>query len=618
MVSPPSLRAALYASLFAAVTLKAGTAASLDPPPHYDAPQQVRWLDQGWGETERSWYHHAPQGTDTLPIHYAWFMALEQPIASVRAVGLLSDPTYLDRFGFIPGVRNGDNPDGLPVGFARTIATDPTGGKPIDHVGFTCAACHTGRLTYRGTELLIDGGPALTDVNGFRTAVALALGLTKAPLRFERFAARVLGPGASLTAKAKLRLELTKVVAAGLGMELGHLGERGNVTEGFGRLDALNRIGNEVFSDQMGIRANHVPLSAPVAYPHIWAAPWFDWVQYNSSIEQPMVRNAGEAMGVRALVNYTGQGAPRFTSTVPIDNLHKIETLLAGPEQPTANHRFTGLRAPPWPEDVLGPIDRKLAQRGEQLYSRHCAACHGPAPGSTGFWSAGQWLAPNPAGQRYLRPGLTRVSEIGTDEAQAVDMKKRRVTVPLALGLTGAVSTTATAGTYAYGPALGQTVEKVVTRWYDSHTPPLSPAQRAQFDGYRPNGIRDGLPGLNGSEPVYKARPLDGIWATAPFLHNGSVPTLWDLLSPYAERPPTFWLGNRAFDPVKVGYATSQVPGAFKLVAVDAQGRPVRGNSNAGHVFETPADPAHPRPGTIGPTLSPDERRATIEFLKTL
>ena len=48
---------------------------------------------------------------------------------------------------------------------------------------------------------------------------------------------------------------------------------------------------------------------------------------------------------------------------------------------------------------------------------------------------------------------------------------------------------------------------------------------------------------------VYKARPLAGMWATAPFLHNGSVPNLYYMLVPAAERPKKFFVGHREFDP---------------------------------------------------------------------
>ena len=52
----------------------------------------------------------------------------------------------------------------------------------------------------------------------------------------------------------------------------------------------------------------------------------------------------------------------------------------------------------------------------------------------------------------------------------------------------------------------------------------------------------------------YKARPLNGIWATAPYLHNASVRTLYQLLLPAEQREKTFNLGSKEFDPVNVGY----------------------------------------------------------------
>ena len=71
---------------------------------------------------------------------------------------------------------------------------------------------------------------------------------------------------------------------------------------------------------------------------------------------------------------------------------------------------------------------------------------------------------------------------------------------------------------------------------------------------------------LNGNFNVrsYKARPLDGIWATAPFLHNGSVPSLWELLQPPERRVKTFYVGSRELDPVHVGFDPASSPGACK------------------------------------------------------
>jgi hypothetical protein len=119
------------------------------------------------------------------------------------------------------------------------------------------------------------------------------------------------------------------------------------------------------------------------------------------------------------------------------------------------------------------------------------------------------------------------------------------------------------------------------------------------MNGDRPNGIQAKL--------AYKVRPLDGIWATPPYLHNGSVPTLYDLLSPVAERPKTFYTGSREFDPVKLGLKTDAAPG---LTLLDTS-KP--GNLNIGHAFSDT-----PGPGVIGRFLQPDERKAIIEYLKTL
>lgn len=160
------------------------SACALMPPttPNYPAPRQTAWLSQGWSAATRSEYHHKDQGTLTFGIPYEWFVALEQPDLVLPAP-LFRDQTYLDRFGFIPGN------DTLPVGFAKspeyrdptqgTSWNNPATGKPFQGVGLTCAACHTGRMTYNGTELLIDGGPALTNLGAFRKALGLSIAFTE-------------------------------------------------------------------------------------------------------------------------------------------------------------------------------------------------------------------------------------------------------------------------------------------------------------------------------------------------------------------------------------------------------------------------------------------------------
>jgi hypothetical protein len=113
----------------------------------------------------------------------------------------------------------------------------------------------------------------------------------------------------------------------------------------------------------------------------------------------------------------------------------------------------------------------------------------------------------------------------------------------------------------------------------------------------------------------YKARPLSGAWATAPYLHNGSVPTLYEMLLPAYERRKTFVLGGRTFDPIRVGLvADGPQRGSFLF---DTS---IPGNWNKGHEFRAGYRPwqqgAPPAYGVIGPELKDDERWAIIEYLK--
>ena len=101
---------------------------------------------------------------------------------------------------------------------------------------------------------------------------------------------------------------------------------------------------------------------------------------------------------------------------------------------------------------------------------------------------------------------------------------------------------------------------------------------------------------LNG----YTATPLDGIWLTGPYLHNGSVPTLADLLEAPANRPVKFWRGYDLFDAAKVGFVV-QGPEAERVGTVYDTTLP--GNANAGH--------------TYGTELPADQKRALLEYLKT-
>ena len=101
----------------------------------------------------------------------------------------------------------------------------------------------------------------------------------------------------------------------------------------------------------------------------------------------------------------------------------------------------------------------------------------------------------------------------------------------------------------------------------------------------------------------YESRVMQGIWAAAPYLHNGSVPTLWDLLQPVNERPKAFKIGPN-YDPAgKVGLAAEQTKFDYTLQTTGCD-KLNSGNSNCGHDF--------------GTKLTPDQKRALLEYLKKL
>ena len=283
-----------------------------------------------------------------------------------------------------------------------------------------------------------------------------------------------------------------------------------------------------------------------------------------------MGRNVAEAMGVRSIVKLSGPPENQFRSTVHIRNIADMERLLAGPK-PGA-----GLRAPRWPQDLLGPIDAALAERGRAHYERLCAGCHD-----------GGWSPPDAFGQSYQRIKMFPLAEIGTDPKTAANFVERRAY----LHATDPAPVSAAEG-------LKDVTNGVIKYWYGANQVPI--ADRLRMDGFRQNDWR--------ALAAYRARSLKGIWATAPYLHNGSVPNLYQMLLPAGRRDRVFFTGGRQFDPKHVGFETKQFDGAFRFDTA------IPGNWNGGHEFRD----APVGNGVVGPELSDAERWEIIEYLKTL
>lgn len=200
------------------------------------------------------------------------------------------------------------------------------------------------------------------------------------------------------------------------------------------------------------------------------------------------------------------------------------------------------LRPPAFP--VPSAIDQSMVEHGRELFAEYCAACHGMKDSSEKY----QYDT-----SRFQRLGqVENLDQIGTDAGRL-----------------------------------------------NSYTQNFAAAQNMLYAGYpwRFTHFR--------KTAGYANQPLDGIWARSPYLHNGSVPTLRDLLEPVRNRPAEWYRGSDILDVAKVGYRSDGYGSAREdLFLYDTL---VSGNSNSGHE------------GRIyGTELSAADKDAIVEYMKTL
>ena len=358
---------------------------------------------------------------------------------------------------------------------------------------------------------------------------------------------------------------------------------------GFARLDAFGAILNRVASTSLAIPENAAMSNAPVSYPFLWDTPALDWVQWNGSAANPIGRNVGEVLGTYAHFTLTDTPpSQQFESTANIRNLFRLEQLVAQ------------LTAPAWPDELFGRPDPEKVELGRQLYANRCSRCHRIRDEDGNF----ALTEPNQAGRRFIR---TTMASVGTDEQMVTNFARLAAPGPLRPLLPPAVRDNPRVSAAL---PLSVAVQGVLARKLSESQPPFDKAELAALNGYRDPEIRPPNPA------AYKARPHNGIWATAPFLHNGSVPNLYQLLPPENERVQSFYVGNRQFDPVQVGFQTEPFAGGFEFRTRTQDGQPIPGNSNAGHSGRnhTQVDVGD---GTFR-DFTDDERWALVEYLKTV
>ena len=525
--------------------------------------ERVVYLEQGWSPADSLDFYSRTQGSRLVP--YDWFLALEQPDNDK----LFRDNEHIRSLGYLVQRSHDWNPDGLPVGFVND--TDPDRGNWI---GLTCAACHTGEIHHNKAAYRIDGAPTLADIQRLLARLTEAIERTlDDSAKFERFATR-LGSNKQPEVRRELQAALKQRREFDARNSTPH-------SYGPGRLDAFGHIVNQVLVVDIGVSSPNQarPPDAPVSYPFLWDTPHHDFVQWNGIARNKILgsdklgglaRNVGEVLGVFGEVRISPPGTASvfkgYRSSIRIPDLIHLENLVRK------------LQSPQWPAEFR-PIDQQKAEAGRQLFDRHCVRCHAHIDRT------------NPA--REVVAIKTPLKTVGTDPRMATNFATRA-------GKTGRIE-----GRKEYfiagerfGPEARADAMIVHTIAGVILNSPWKQYRDANLRELRHRHQDDDI----NSILVYKARPLNGIWSTAPYLHNGSVPNLYQLLKPSAERTADFPVGSREFDPVNVGFVSTPSPGAFRFRTTDDAGNPIPGNSNAGHEY--------------GTTLDDEQRWQLIEFLK--
>lgn len=563
----------------------------------------AEFLEQNWSKSTRQSFYTSSQGSQIMP--HKWFKALERADSSD---GFFSDG--LRRHGYIPNRRSLHNPDGLPVGFV--VDRHLTGWW----IGMTCAACHTNQIVYDGTTMQIDGAPAQADMYGLlvdiRDSIQATIKDRNGP-KFIRFARKV------------LRLRYSNRRADKLYGQVKHfsgdwaqyvIDSTPETPWGRARLDAFGMIFNRVSNIDLGVPANNAAPDAPVSYPFLWGASWENKVQWNGIAPnkndfERLGRNVGEVLGVFGKVDLRKpRGLERgYKNTARRVNLLELE------------HHLKNLWSPKWPQGILGKIKQPKAEQGKALFARHCVSCH--------------VVVPHGKQKTKIDVTMTPISKIRTDPKMASNACNRMadtaqlegVRMPPIIGkkLPKKAKVAALLQNVVVGSILALPSSRVSSA-FNSAAKKLDSdeafrsikniAEELALDGEKL--LEDEADKLNSvlhamaqessapsdcgpDDPLmaYKARPLDGIWATGPYMHNGSVANLYEVLLPAEDRMKEFYVGSRNFDPKHVGFENKKGPDTFLFDT----SKP--GNSNAGHIYGNNR-------------FTEEEREQLVEYMKSL
>ena len=527
---------------------------------------------QGWDSDQQQAFWFTGQGSMIIP--YGWFLKLEK----ANSADAFSSPGNMDEYRYLPQRKTDMNPDGLPIGFTKDDAMGNEEYREMSRkwLGLTCAACHTGQIEYGNYKVLIDGAPTMADFQTFFEDMAAAMQATRDnDATFNRFADKVIRYNkeentGGATDKATLREHLDKMTVI---RETWNKRNSGSSRYGNARLDALGAILNQIrLTAGMGVK--YGKADAPVSYPFIWDTPQHDKVQWNGSVRNAgpgaLSRNIGEVLGVFGALdlNTDNDSIEVRQSSVNVTHLGQLEKLL------------WGLQSPKWEDTELPKIDASLAENGEGIYKEKCSSCHA--------------FPTNPSNRQFeIKAEMVPLKVVKTDDKMAMNFLSRIADLGmLQSSIRGVIINALSEDPLATVKAMKAGQPSAVVKIIEKAAEGLKGIKKANLEdkitmemiGKFFKTIDDELKKLKKLEsekeevcspPCYKARPLNGIWATAPYLHNGSVRTIRQLLMPN-KRDKQFNVGSREYDSENMGFKDA---GNFVL------NTELPGNSNTGHKY---------------------------------
>ena len=536
-------------------------------------------LNQGWSREEVDLYNHTTEGTNLAPLDF--FLSLPDPDKPTDRFL----PRLTSKYGFIAATKSKANPSGLPIGIAVDERPKSFGDRP--YIGMTCSACHTRQMAYRALDgngnekiynLSIHGGPALVDIPRFKSDLYTTfLKLSEDESLFKQFATNLLGREPSNEDSASIKQELAEILgpvatmrgiiqSAGVQVNESGPGNLNALTQGY--YNNLGLVGWLVKKGLVQPDSAATPRPLPEFegadnYPPVWFA-WADnWAQWFVEIHHPGPRNWIQAMSsseVRPPKMIESLKQASVFATIHFDNISEIQSAIEK------------LRTPKWPEQIFGSLDTTKMAYGRQLYVSHCASCHEHQP-----------LPPNDFGivfhernaydvgtdptayAQFVKDGAVRAALLKDVSEKIIQMRNRQ--------LTG---------------ALGEPAAK-------NHLAMASRGRPNDFRIAQSKNLQISGTRWQESGAAYWAPPLQGIFATSPYFHNGSVRTLYDVLKPATERETTFRSGSNEFLPAELGLKSG---GDYIFNTKEV------GKGNQGHEF--------------GSDLSEEEKLSLIEYLKSL